>query len=204
LRGAILVASITLAGLGAGCQPAPGRLEAERLEACAIAGEAGQRLLAKGPATFDPVLGAPAVAIGAAVSTRRGAQPWLAVQGLRLKVLGEQFELARHLDCTAEFARRGLPSALGAGELARRARQAPVLSVKFGRPVRLGDWAILEERRLLCRPLTGGHLPVSVLRPISPVRLARRTPAGWVDAGDPAPGLVRYRAAKVCAWSAAY
>lgn len=160
--------------------------------------------MAKGPATFDPVLGAPAVAVGAAVSAQGGFRPWLAVQALRLKVLGERLELARHLDCTSEFARRGLPPALAASELTRRAGQAPVLSVKFGRPVRLGNWAILEERRLLCRPAMRGALPVSVLRPIGPVRLARRTPTGWVDAGDPSPGPVRYRAAKTCAWSAAY
>jgi hypothetical protein len=200
----LLILALALAGLAAGCQAPPARLEAERREACAIAADAGRRLLAIEQATFDPVLDAPAFAIGAAVSAAPGIEAQLAVQGLRLKALGERHELARHLDCSAEFARRGLPISPDTATLTRQARLGPVRSVRFGRPVRMGDWAILEQRRLLCRPAGRGGLPISVQRPIGPVRLARMTAGGWADMGGAAPGPVRDRLARTCAWAAAY
>ena len=198
-----LLVVLALAALVAGCQPPPVRLAQERRDACVLAAEMGRHILAGAPATFDPALNAPAFAVGAAVSTAPGAAPKLAVLRLRLKALGERQELARHLDCTAEFARQGLPLAPDPATLTRLAGQGPVLSIRFGRSVVMGDWAILEVRRLACRPAPGAPLPLAVLRPIGPVRLARRTAAGWTDAGGAEPPHIRERLARRCAWSAA-
>ena len=200
-----LILVLALAALVAGCQPPPVRLAQERRDACVLAAEMGRHVLAGGgaPATFDPALNAPAFAVGAAVSTSKGVAPQLAVLRLRLQALGERQELARHLDCTAEFARQGLPLAPDQTTLTRLAQQGPVLSIRFGRPVVMGDWAILEVRRLACRPAPGAPLPLAVLRPIGPVRLARRAGAGWTDAGGPEPARIRERLAKRCAWAAA-
>ena len=203
-----LIVALALAGLVAGCQAPPQRLAEERRDACALAAEAGRRLLAKVPATFDPTLNAPAFAVGAAVSAAGGAEPRLAVLRLRLKALGERQELARHLDCAAEFARQGLPLSPDQATLTRLARQGPVLTVRFGRPVRQGDWAILEVRKLACRPApaslpAAAQFPLAVLRPIGPVRLIRHTAGGWTDAGGAEPGHVRDLLTKRCTWSAA-
>jgi hypothetical protein len=195
--------ALVLASLVAGCQAPPQRLAGERRDACVLAAEAGRRLLAQVPATFDPTLNAPAFAVGAAVSTAGGVEPKLAVLRLRLKALGERQELARHLDCSAEFARQGLPISPDQATLTRLARQGRVLAVRFGRPVRQGDWAILEVRKLSCRPAPAGQFPLAVLRPVGPVRLIRHTPGGWTDAGGAEPGHVRDLLAKRCAWSSA-
>lgn len=203
-----LILVLALAGLGAGCQAPPQRLAEERRDACVLAAEAGRRLLAKVPATFDPTLNAPAFAVGAAVSTSPGAASRLAVLRLRFKALSERQELARHLDCSVEFARQGLPLSPDPATLTRLARQGPVLAVRFGRPVRQGDWAILEVRKLSCRPAPpsrpgAAQFPLAVLRPVGPVRLVRYSQTGWTDAGGAEPGHVRDLLARRCAWSAA-